>query len=70
MGPYHKDECDQCGLAMGSWAEHQEHIQNAHANVWMYKCGICEELFNDKTERGSHRRTHTSDNEGENSNEI
>ena len=61
MGPQHKNECHQCGVPMKSWEEHQEHVAKIHGNVWQFKCGFCDLLFDDQTSRLSHRRTH-SDN--------
>ena len=61
MGPQHKDECHQCGEPMTSWKEYQEHVQNSHEGIWMFKCGICDQLFDDQTSRVSHRRSHSDE---------
>lgn len=60
MGPLHKDECHQCGMPVSTWVEHQEHVAKYHNNVWMYKCGFCDLLFEDQTSRLSHRRVHAN----------
>lgn len=58
MGPLHKAECHQCGIPVSTWSEHQDHVAKIHNNVWLFKCGICDLLFEDQTSRLSHRRVH------------
>ena len=54
-GIYHTDKCVQCAHDVKTWQEHQVHIKESHADVWLYICGRCEEVFNNQEERHRHR---------------
>ena len=56
-GPYHREECNTCGLPVASWEDHQKHIKEKHDNKWVFKCGLCGvcKFETDDEERG-HRK--------------
>lgn len=56
-GPFHRDECNTCGLPVKSWDDHQKHIKEKHDNVWVYKCGLCGVCkFETEEEERGHRK--------------
>jgi len=42
-GPFHDSKCVYvtCNKTVGTWQEHQDHLNEAHGGVFKYKCGQC-----------------------------
>jgi len=56
-GPFHRDECNTCGMPVSSWEEHQKHIKEKHDGKWVYKCGLCGVCkFETEEEERGHRK--------------
>ena len=59
-GPFHTNQCIQCPEKFSSYSEHCKHVETVHFGKWKYKCGLCENLFDQKDEIKSHRaKIHT-----------
>jgi uncharacterized C2H2 Zn-finger protein len=54
-GPFHNNQCCQCPEMFNSHQEYVEHVKNEHGGRWMFKCGQCEQIFDEKTQVNKHR---------------
>lgn len=55
-GSFHNNKCTQCSYVSKTHAEYKEHVQNVHFGMWLYKCGICDNVaFNTPEEVKAHR---------------
>ena len=63
MGPNHNvNKCVQCDFEFSSWEEHRNHVLTTHSNVWKYKCGFCDKIFDSVEDANSHKKVeHPSD---------
>ena len=55
MGPFHGDNCAQCNIKLSSYKDYINHVQECHQNIWKFKCGICNNLFDTKKDRLAHK---------------
>ena len=53
-GPFHNDECSQCFEKMTSYQEYCNHVKIKHSGIWKYRCGHCEDLFDENEELLKH----------------
>ena len=51
-GRYHNNECTQCDQKFLSHVDYQIHVNKEHHGKWIYRCGLCCDVFEDKEKRG------------------
>ena len=47
IGKLHDGRCAHCGQVFLTWSEHKQHVLISHNNEWKYRCGFCDETFNE-----------------------
>ena len=57
-GPSHNDQCAQCSRKFLTHEEYKTHVVDEHYGKWKYKCGHCEETFDEKKELKHHSFIH------------
>ena len=57
-GQHHNDQCAQCPRKFTTHEEYKTHVEEEHYGKWKYKCGFCEELFDEKKELKHHYFIH------------
>ena len=53
---FHIKECEHCGEELNTWADKKKHMVEKHDNVWLYRCGDCGLIFENKTLREIHKK--------------
>lgn len=54
-GPYHDNQCTQCPDTFATHRDYMVHVDQKHANRWLYKCGQCDLVFETKEDVTTHR---------------
>ena len=57
-GPHHNDQCSQCSRKFETYEEYKTHVEEEHYGKWKYKCGFCEEMFDERKDLKHHYFIH------------
>ena len=57
-GQFHDDQCAQCERKFTTYEEYKTHVEEEHYGKWKFKCGFCQECFDEKKELKHHSFIH------------